>query len=78
MIVMMISTSNAFAALHTGTISLYHLNSEEEDRGACIQMSPAIPEGNGWACLWQDNEIYKEINALLLTGYATGNTCTIW
>jgi hypothetical protein len=63
----------SFAA--TGTIKLYHLNSDVIGRGACIQMNPALP-GSGWACVWE-GRLYKEFNDLFREAYFAGKTCTV-
>ena len=66
----------ARADFQTGTVTLFHLNGAVTDRGACVQMSPAIP-GDGWACVWKSNSLYKEISNLLLTSYLTGKSCRV-
>ncbi len=60
-----------------GKVIEYHQNSEVAGRGACIQMDPAIPAAGGWACLYTNNALYREITALLLSGNATGNNCQV-
>lgn len=45
------------------------------DRGACVQMRPPLPDV--WACVYQDNFLYKEITSLLLAGYAASKTCLL-
>ena len=66
-------SSGAFA----DTISFYTVSflPANPDRGACINMVPAIP-GTGYACLYKKvngvvNETYKDMNALLLAMYVT-------
>jgi hypothetical protein len=68
----------AFAQSQSGTgqVSVYHLNATVQGRGACVQLSPALPQ-TPWACLWQSSALYKETNALLLTAYAAGKPCTL-
>ena len=61
----------------TGKITTYHLNGDVPGRGVCIQLDPLIPTPQGWACLHQNNALYKEITALLLSGNATGKNCDI-
>ena len=69
---------NVFAASTTGIITDYHLNSGVFGRGACIQMSPAVPTG-GWACLYTNNALYKEINEMLLSAaIARKNISVTW
>ena len=64
---------------HTGSITLYHLNSEKSGRGVCVQMSPALPnEVSNWACLWKTNPLYREITDLLLEGFVSRKTCKLW
>lgn len=67
----------AASTTHVGTIKVYHLNGWIPGRGVCIQMNPRVPT-NDYACLYLDNNLYKEISATLLTGYATNRTCQIW
>ena len=69
---------SAFAGDGTGIINKYHLNGTASGRGACIQLSPALTgTPDGWACLWQSNLLYKEINATLLAAYIAHNICKI-
>jgi hypothetical protein len=65
----------AFALDHTGKIVLYHLNATIPNRGACIQMTPPLP--NTWACVDQGN-LYNELNTLLRQGYVAGTSCTAY
>ena len=71
---LLVSTT-ALAASHTGTVSLYHLNSNVAGRGVCVQTSPAM--SNTWACLWRGNPLYDEISQLLLKAYIDDRRCTI-
>ena len=66
---------SASADQSTGKITAFHLNGDYPDRGACIQMNPALP--GMWACLFKSNALYKELTALLLTGHVTNKTCTV-
>lgn len=68
----------------TGTISSYHLNSDSSyinrdeilgDRGVCVQMIPSLK--SKWACLYENNRLYKEINELLLQAYLNKKKCTL-
>lgn len=61
---------------HGGTVTVFHLNAHLPDRGACVQMAPAVP-GTGWACVWKANPLYKELTALLLTAYTTAKSCKV-
>lgn len=70
-----LASAAAMAADSTGKIALYHLNSEVEGRGVCVQMTPALP--NTWACLWKSNPLYSELTGLLLQAFITNKTCTI-
>jgi hypothetical protein len=70
-----VSVMEANAGSASGTITVYHLNNTIPNRVACIQMAPALP--TGWACIYSDQSIYKEINALLLTAYMSGKYCQI-
>jgi len=65
----------AHADTSTGKITAVHLNGDYPDRGACIQMNPALP--GMWACLFKSNSAYKELTALLLAGSVSGKTCTV-
>ena len=69
-------SATTFAATATGQVTKYHLNSGVAGRGACIQMNPAIPTG-GWACLYLNNPLYKEINATLLSANMVGKNCSV-
>jgi hypothetical protein len=60
----------------SGLVSAYHLNSAIQGRGACVQLSPALPQ-TPWACLWQTTALYKESNALLLAAYLSGKPCSL-
>ena len=66
----------ALAATHQGTVSIYHLNGNVVGRGVCIQTFPAMP--NTWACLWKSNPLYAEITAMLLEGFISGKSCTLY
>jgi hypothetical protein len=68
------SSQISFAASATGKITVYHLNGDVQGRGACIQMTPAIP--GTWACVWLDH-LYNEKNQLLREGYFSGKQCTV-
>lgn len=62
-----------------GRISAFHLNSGVNERGVCVQLSPAINSDNAWACLDKglNQHLYKEMTTLLLTAYAGKNECTL-
>ncbi|MCB2077233.1 MAG: hypothetical protein KDE55_05990 [Novosphingobium sp.] len=48
------------------------------ERGACIQTQPAIPNAfRGWACLWKDNPLYAEIDRLLNDAFTRDMPCDI-
>ncbi len=71
--------ASVHAQAHTGQVSIYHLNAANvayKERGACIQMTPEIPE-RPWACLWKSNPLYMEMNALLLTSHLSKSICTL-
>ncbi len=72
---MMLLSERASAAQHRGRIAIYHLNSEIQGRGVCIQMTPALP--NTWACLWKDNELYTEITQLFLHAMTSRAPCIV-
>ena len=73
----MVSMSSAsFAAQGTGRVINYHLNGEVPGRGACVRTNPTLP-GTGWGCIWYNDHLYKEYEALLLQAYVYGKTCTI-
>lgn len=46
------------------------------DRGICVQLLPSIP-GTGWACVWKDNALYKEITAALLAARNVETQCDV-
>ena len=74
----------ACAYEQTGYITKYHLNSDARyvsgseygDRAVCVQMLPAVPTW-GWACLYNGNRLYAEINKLLSDGYMNKKKCTV-
>jgi hypothetical protein len=68
-------SQTAFAASHSGKITLYHLNNNIMGRGSCIQMNPGLPD-TGWACVWE-GRLYREFNDLFREAYSTGKTCTV-
>jgi hypothetical protein len=68
----MIASSSAGQG--SGVVVTYHLNGSVAGRGACIRTNPALP-GNGWACVWDINHLYREINAVLSAAYVAGKTC---
>jgi hypothetical protein len=61
----------------TGTITKYRLDKNIQGRGVCIQMNPALTEGQGWACVWKDSPIGQETTDLLLNLYSGNKPCTI-
>src|SRR5437868_14129496 len=67
--------ANALTA--TGTIIKHHLNGDLGDRGVCVMMFPALP-GQGWACLYKINALYKEISAQILAAYISNTSITIY
>ena len=71
-----LTAASAGAEQHAGTITRYHLNADLPDRGACVTMSPGLV--SGWACVWKSNPLYKEISAVLLTGFASGTQCHVY
>jgi hypothetical protein len=71
----MLLSGTAFADSHTGTIERFHLNSDVQGRGVCIRMIPDIP--TGWACVWENNPLYKDIMAMLLEAFANERICRL-
>ena len=69
-------STNVHAVTTTGVLKVVHLNGEVQNRIACVQMEPAVPDVP-WACLYNDNPVYKEIYALLLAGYSASKTCVV-
>ena len=67
---------NSFAAQGSGIVVAYHLNVTVAGRGACIRTNPALP-GNGWACVYDTEQLYDELNVLLSAAYINGKTCII-
>lgn len=67
---------SSFAAQGSGTVVTYHLNVAVAGRGACIRTNPPLP-GNGWACVYDTEQLYDELNALLNAAYINGKTCII-
>src|SRR5215813_6272399 len=73
MTIVSLISSRAFALEHLGYVTLFHLSNYASDqRGACIRMLPEMPD-TGWACVWQDNHLYKEITDLLLKAAEGGS-----
>ena len=79
LLALLIAFSCASTAAHadesTGKITAFHLNGDYPDRGACIQMNPALP--GMWACLFKSNSAYKELTALLLAAHVSNKTCKV-
>jgi hypothetical protein len=77
--VMMLDASTALAASSTGKITEYHLNgsSAYQTRGVCIRMNPVLPTNGGWACLYKNNYLYREITDLFLEAYKEQKTCQV-
>lgn len=69
-------SEGSFAAQGSGTVVTYHLNVTIAGRGACIRTNPPLP-GNGWACVYDTQQLYDELNALLNAAYINGKTCII-
>lgn len=69
-------TATSFAGGGTGKVVTYHLNAVVAGRGSCIRTSPPL-SGNGWGCVWYNNQLYREMNDLLRDAYVAGKTCTI-
>jgi hypothetical protein len=72
------SSSYAMAAESTGRIAVYHVNINSSQRGACIQMIPAL--STTWACLpsrANSTPVYDQIHDLLLIAWIHSKTCTI-
>lgn len=70
--------SFAASAQTAGQVVVYHLNANVQDRGACVQMSPALPQ-TPWACVWKStNPLYSELNTMLLAANGTSKVCTLW
>jgi hypothetical protein len=69
------ATCYAAGGQATGTITLYNLNGTIQNRGACVQMNPAVP--NGWACIWRNNLLYPEISLMLLEARMQGKQCSL-
>ena len=65
------------AGSHRGALVSYHLNAEVANRGVCFQMQPRFPDGSDWACLYQDNPLYREIGAVLLAARFAQSECEI-
>jgi hypothetical protein len=75
-IILLAISAMARAGSVTGEITAYHLNSISTSRGVCVTTVPAIP-GTGWACLYKDNSLYKEITATLLAARMAGMSCAV-
>ena len=75
----MLSLSNTSFATSSGpgTILVLDLNGSIANRGTCVQtISPSLP-GNNRACVYGDNRLYNELNALLLQAYIFGRRISV-
>jgi hypothetical protein len=62
----------------TGSIASADLNAlGPQDRSLCLQLQPAM-SGTGWACLYKNNALYKEILSTLLMARAAQMSCTVF
>src|SRR4051812_7790100 len=78
LIVTLFTSSYAMAGTSTGKVSVYHLNINSSERGACIQMIPAL--STTWACLPSRNNstpVYDQIHDLLRVSWIYSKICTI-
>ncbi|MCC5627569.1 hypothetical protein [Nostoc sphaeroides] len=73
----MLGNTPSLADTASGTIREYHLNSQVQGRGVCLQMNPTLPTVGGWLCLWKDNPLYEEITDILREGYSARKTCAV-
>jgi hypothetical protein len=63
------------AAQGTGKIIVYNLDGRAANRGACIQMNPAL--AGTWACVFANNNLFDQLNDLLRYGYLYDRTCNV-
>ncbi|MHA2065937.1 MAG: hypothetical protein ACXABY_16320 [Candidatus Thorarchaeota archaeon] len=75
-LLILLASEITLAGFKDGKITLYHLNSKIDGRGVCIRMDSGIP-GTGWACVWKNKPLYKEITDLLLVGFAERRQCRV-
>lgn len=75
---LLVAWQAADADAGSGVIVKHHLNGDAavSDRGVCVLLSPALP-GQGWACLYKNNHLYKEISAHLLAAWISGTPVTV-
>lgn len=68
----------AAPGVENARILALHYNTRVQGRGLCIQSQPAVPRSlRGWACLWKDNPLYAEMDALLNEAHARDMACRI-
>jgi hypothetical protein len=74
--VLALSVVPVMAASHTGTIIVMHYNPDVRGRGVCVRTNPVGPS-TGWFCLYNNNTLSEDINALLREAYIFGRSCTL-
>jgi hypothetical protein len=72
-ILVMSGTAAAQVEFHSGTITVYHLNSDVPGRGPCIQTEPAAP--TTWICVYRTNPLYDELREALRTANTLRQEC---
>jgi len=72
-----VSSSPAWSDTATGVIKTVTFNGDYTQRGACIQMDPAL-DGTQWACVYRNQSyLFSEINAVILAARVSGVVCSI-
>jgi hypothetical protein len=70
---LMSGTAFAQFTTHSGNMIVYHLNSQIQNRGPCIQTAPPAP--TTWICLYRADPLYLEIRELLRDANELGRDC---
>ena len=74
----MLSNTSALADGQTGIITEYNV-SPAFANGVCIRLNPPFPNTDrGFVCVFKDNPSYKEISDLLLEGFSSRKTCSVY
>ena len=78
LIATMSACSLAEAATYNGIVRGDHLNGTIAGRGACVQLAPKTVPGSPWFCNYSEgNNLYNEMNVLLLQAGLEQKYCTI-
>ena len=74
----MLGNTSVLADGQRGIITEYNV-SPLFAQGVCIKLNPPFPNTErDLACVFKDNPSYKEISDLLLEGFSSRKTCTVY